>query len=217
MTPLILGALLAAAPVPPPDVEASIGSGRVCAVITVQPAESKATSVQPTDPKIVTVPPDEAEVIAVPPEDRKQITVPDGDTKAIRAQPTDTVVRPNHWTKGKRPPAWKARDVADLEFVLLSTPTRPSEKRPLELRVFTPSGHLYQSLPVATSAPQTASNLGPLRPPPPRPKGEGVVVKLPVAGTSVTQRGLYGRWTVAPHFEGEVRACGDAVVFELLP
>jgi hypothetical protein len=39
--------------------------------------------------------------------------------------------------------------------------------------------------------------------------------RLPVAGTHITQRGLYGLWSVVPYIEGE--PCGPAATFTFVP
>jgi hypothetical protein len=96
-----------------------------------------------------------------------------------------------------RRPAWRARDVVDLE---LSTRVRPSSREAarIEFRVYTPAGHLYETFPASiTQGSATA--------------------KLPVSGTAISQRGLYGQWKVVPHFEGDLAPCAQARTFSLTP
>jgi hypothetical protein len=72
----------------------------------------------------------------------------------------------------------------------------------LDLRVYTPRGHLYQTL--------TAPFVGPERsrhrhaPPPPT----LLSVRLPVAGTPIVASSLYGRWRVEPHLDAADEPCG---------
>ena len=44
-----------------------------------------------------------------------------------------------------------------------------------------------------------------------------MTARLPVAGTQITQRGLYGRWSVVPYLDGAEGPCGPAGSFTLGP
>jgi hypothetical protein len=119
-------------------------------------------------------------------------------------------VQPNDIVRFGRSRAWSARDVTSLEFRGRVTP--PAAQRRLELRVLTPQGHLYQTLVADPRGHRVSASRGL------RMRGRGrVLATMPVAGTSVTQRGLFGRWSVVPHFDGESRPCGPAVAFDLQP
>ncbi len=112
--------------------------------------------------------------------------------------------------------SWRAREVVDLEFRGKLTGAAASQG--VELRVLTPAGHLYQSFVVATDEVRRprafhATPRGRVR----RVRDRLLLATMPVAGTSVTQRGLFGRWTVAPHFSRDPEPCGHAASFELLP
>jgi hypothetical protein len=103
---------------------------------------------------------------------------------------------------------WAARRLVSLEFQAslraAETPAR------VELHVLTPGGHLYQKL-----------STSPREPPPWRPRRRrtppAVTARLPVAGTQITQRGLYGRWSVVPYLEGSLEPCGPNASFALGP
>jgi hypothetical protein len=84
---------------------------------------------------------------------------------------------------------WTARRLVGLE--LRASPRGASRSRRIELHVLTPGGHLYQKLPAPA--------------------------RLPVAGTQITQRGLYGRWSVVPYVEGGLEPCGPGASFTLDP
>jgi hypothetical protein len=43
----------------------------------------------------------------------------------------------------------------------------------------------------------------------------GVTTLLPVAGTSITLGGLYGKWTVQPYLDGQSSPCGPAGLFTI--
>jgi hypothetical protein len=43
----------------------------------------------------------------------------------------------------------------------------------------------------------------------------GVTTLLPVAGTSITLGGLYGKWTVQPYLDGQPSPCGPAGLFTI--
>jgi len=109
--------------------------------------------------------------------------------------------------------AWTARRVVDLEIRASFRSARGS--RPVELRVLTPGGHLYQTLTAATAIPAPADSGSPSggRTVP----GRVATVRLPVAGTHITQRGLYGRWSVVPYLEGDLEPCGPPASFTLVP
>jgi hypothetical protein len=129
-----------------------------------------------------------------------------------------------------------AREILDVEFQVL-VPPGLSGDHVIELRVFTPGGHLYQSLPAPFSADGTSSRRGRLRPRRvrvagyPRPVAQkeltaglwrgsrrhALSVRLPVAGTPIVSHSLYGRWTVAAFLDGGSSPCGRARPFQLVP
>jgi hypothetical protein len=72
----------------------------------------------------------------------------------------------------------------------------------LRLRVYAPSGFLYQVLAVPVAA------------------GRGhrrIEARLPVAGTSIMASGLYGRWRVVPQVDDSSEPCGPGRPFVIQP
>jgi hypothetical protein len=92
------------------------------------------------------------------------------------------------------------------QILALDFETRLSERRAHEhtvwLRLYTPSGFLYQVLAVPVAA-----NRGHRR----------VEARLPVAGTSIMASGLYGRWTVVPQLDDSSEPCGPRRHFVIRP
>jgi len=101
----------------------------------------------------------------------------------------------------------------DLDFAVQLVPRAATPGRVVQLKLYTPRGFLYQVL--ETSIPQ----------PSPRRRGRGravpkkhdttTSVRLPVAGTWITQNTLYGRWKVVPYLVGQTAACGRARTLEI--
>lgn len=105
--------------------------------------------------------------------------------------------------------AWAASRVGDLEIRTALRSARRSTR--VELRVLSPGGHLYQTL-TAARAPVAAPGSGVRIAP-----GAAFTARLPVAGTHITQRGLYGEWSVVPYLEGDLEPCGPPASFTLVP
>ena len=91
-------------------------------------------------------------------------------------------------------------------ILALDFETRLSERRAhehtLRLRLYTPSGFLYQVLAVPVAA-----DRGHRR----------VEARLPVAGTSIMASGLYGRWRVVPQLDDSSVPCGPGRHFVIRP
>jgi hypothetical protein len=84
----------------------------------------------------------------------------------------------------------------------------------LNLRVYTPQGHLYQEIPIAflgdeVTRAATGRAGGKKRAP--------LAVRLPVGGTSIANASLYGEWKVVPHLDGNPKPCGAATAFTIVP
>jgi hypothetical protein len=103
----------------------------------------------------------------------------------------------------------------DLQFgIRLRRRVEPDAR--LELRLYTPRGHLYQTLRVEAPAPDANASGNDryarlrriLRP---------RTATLPVAGTAIVNHSLYGRWKVEPHLDGSSRPCGRARSFRIDP
>jgi hypothetical protein len=91
-------------------------------------------------------------------------------------------------------------------ILALDFETRLSERRArghtLRLRLYTPSGFLYQVLAVPVAADRVHRR---------------VEARLPVAGTSIMASGLYGRWTVVPQLDDSSAPCGPERHFVIRP
>jgi len=80
---------------------------------------------------------------------------------------------------------------------------RPTREHQLKLRVYTPQGFLYQVLEPKLQ--------------PTAPHGRAFEARLPVAGTSITASGLYGRWKVVPYLDDAQKPCGRSQSFAIRP
>ena len=134
--------------------------------------------------------------------------------------------------------SFSATKILDLEFGALLR-SRISGEHVLNLKVYTPKGHLYQQLDVpfrgrattgtasaeVASAPRMRRVDGYPQPLPEQelvlartPTGQRayrVSTRLPVAGTSIMASSLYGKWRVVPHLDGSLKACGAAAAFSI--
>ncbi len=108
--------------------------------------------------------------------------------------------------------SYSAVQIQDVLFTAMLSPTLQGEHR-LNLRLYTPHGHLYQTLKVPVIAPPPPPPHGRRKPAPRQP----IVVsaRLPVAGTSIVASSLYGRWRVVPHLDDAEEPCGRALRFEI--
>ena len=138
----------------------------------------------------------------------------------------------------KRRVSFSATQILDLEFGALLR-SRISGEHVLNLKVYTPKGHLYQQLDVPfrggvtsnTAAAETVAGPRMRRVDGyPQPLAEQELVaartptgqrayrvstRLPVAGTSIMASSLYGKWKVVPHLDGSLKACGAAAAFSI--
>ena len=110
--------------------------------------------------------------------------------------------------RGDRSGEWKARDVMDLQF--RARLAREVDPEQLEFRVTTPNGHLYRKLrpPRTLPVPDEANELKRRTP-------RETSTIMPVAGTGIVTRGLYGKWVVTPYLLGSSRPCGRPFTFTL--
>jgi hypothetical protein len=136
-------------------------------------------------------------------------------------------------TSPQQPPSGRPRGpfaasrILDVEF---DTQLRQHATGPhlLELKVFTPRGHLYQTLAVPFTAPRLGRGTrvvdGYPRPVPEQEtravlrdglRNYEVSAVLPVGGTAITTNSLYGAWRVQPILDGQ--ACGPTASFQIAP
>lgn len=116
-------------------------------------------------------------------------------------------------SRARKPLNFSAADVLDLEFQIVVPAGTSLVGRRLELKLFTPKGHLYQTLavPAASKASGTAGT------PKRRPRYQTLTARLPVAGTTIVNNSLYGTWKAEAYFEGERTACAKARSFVIKP
>lgn len=96
---------------------------------------------------------------------------------------------------------FRATRVVELEFEVELLRPRKVEAPP-RLRLYTPDGFLYQVLDTQEVRGRAARRYR---------------ARLPVAGSSIMQSGLYGRWRVVPHAGDAREACGHAQSFFIRP
>lgn len=124
---------------------------------------------------------------------------------------------------------FSATAVTDLVFTTRFA-GKLSGEHVLELKVFAPSGALYQSLAVPIAEPGKQPGARPVKGYPypkeevaVRTVGQGMAavhevdVSFPVGGTLILQNGLYGTWSVEPYLDFQRRACGPTTSFEIVP
>jgi hypothetical protein len=122
---------------------------------------------------------------------------------------------------GKMPPRWRpldfsASNLLDLEFWVVLPSASAASANGIELKLFTPRGHLYQKLSapfVAPVHPHAVGAAGPGR----RPRFLTVTLRLPVAGTTIVNNSLYGTWTAEAYLAGGTSPCTRARGFQIRP
>jgi hypothetical protein len=106
-------------------------------------------------------------------------------------------------TSRGRKPTFSATKVADLEFRIVIPGTRDLAEL-YQLRLYTPTGHLYQAVDIPVDltgghAPSTRSLPGyplpvPAASPEPADGALQVTTRVPLGGTLVSTASLYGKW-----------------------
>jgi hypothetical protein len=126
-----------------------------------------------------------------------------------QGRPREEFVPPLAWLSSESVPhtrghfdRYSATKIQVLVFNATVSPLVRGEHR-LGLRVYTPRGHLYQTLSVPFVVP-THPQRRHAPPPPPT----LLSVRLPVAGTPIVANTLYGRWRVVPHLDDADERCG---------
>jgi hypothetical protein len=127
-----------------------------------------------------------------------QVTAPDAPAQAKR--------------KAKKKPTFSASSILDLKLEVALSPAVKGQHQ-LEFKVYTPKGHLYQSLSATMNAPAASAD---------RRKRESpkrtAAATLPVAGTTIVTNSLYGEWRVEASLDGERETtCGKALLFVIEP
>lgn len=128
--------------------------------------------------------------------------------------------------------SYSATHIVDLDLNVLfpatMLPTYAGD-HVLEVRVYTPDNHLYESLSVPFSADRSAEGVKRQIPGyplamPVRVMGPGrsggtyqVTVAFPVGGTQVVSNGLYGKWSAEIWVDGQKATCGARPTFTIQP
>jgi hypothetical protein len=102
-----------------------------------------------------------------------------------------------------------ASRILDL-LVQVMVPANIAGSRRVEVRMYTPKGHLYQTLSPASGdrSSRAAANRG---------RYQTLTVRLPVAGSTIVQSSLYGTWKAEAFLEGEATACAKPRTFVIEP
>lgn len=113
--------------------------------------------------------------------------------------------------RGRRSLDFSAREILDLRF---DVELHPKDQPGLvQIDLYTPSGNLYETL-KAELVPDDAST-GRARH---RSHGGPVLgATLPVAGSYITRRSLYGQWRVLVRLDGNESTCTRPTTFVLQP
>jgi hypothetical protein len=137
------------------------------------------------------------------------------------------VASPQDASRQRRVPEFSASTIIDLRFTALLR--GKVDHGLLKLKVFTPHGHLYQTLAVpfvagTGGAPQARHVDGSARSvleqravPAAAGADYRVEARLPVAGTLIVSEGLFGRWTVEPWLDEASTPCLAARPFVIDP
>jgi hypothetical protein len=137
------------------------------------------------------------------------------------------VASPQDPTRKGRTPEFSATRIVDLRITAVLR--EPGAQGMVRLKVFTPRGHLYQTmaLPFVTGsdrAPQSRHVDGSRHAVLEQRALRGAVAteyrvetRLPVAGTLITAEGLYGRWTIEPWIDGAPQRCLAPQAFVIEP
>jgi hypothetical protein len=109
-------------------------------------------------------------------------------------------VPPEKTRAPRRPLVFSATDVLDLELHVILPAAYTNNN--LELKLYTPKGHLYQTLKIdALAAGGAAAESARRR------RFELLSARLPVAGTTIVNSSLYGIWKAEAYFEGAASPC----------
>lgn len=122
---------------------------------------------------------------------------------------------------------FSATDVIDLELRVLLSPRIVGDHL-LRLRLFTPSGHLYQELTVPFTTDSTSRSerkvAGYPRPMKVRRAKPGtfagnavntISIYFPVGGTSIVTNSLYGKWTIEAFVDDSASPCSHPTSFTI--
>jgi hypothetical protein len=123
---------------------------------------------------------------------------------------------------GRRDASFSAAEIVDLEFQVLF-PREVTGMHQLNLKVYTPQGHLYQNISVPFDAgpfevqeesQYDRGSAGDRRRRPTK-RYSMITERLPVAGTYITNHSMYGRWSVEAYLDKSLKPCCSKLDFEI--
>jgi hypothetical protein len=158
-----------------------------------------------------------------------QVAAPDASA-GRKPRPECVAVRvtsPQQTTNRGGSGSFSATQILDIRFGTLLRRELPGP-HVLALKVFTPRGHLYQTLtvPFKAAGQSQGERMVDGYPRPMREQetravseqgfvGFEISATLPVGGTAIMSNSLYGEWRVEPHLDGA--SCGNEARFEIRP
>ncbi len=116
--------------------------------------------------------------------------------EAIGAPSTETSTRRRRFRR-----RFSAREVLDLRFSVLLPANNQSGL--VEIELYTPKGNLYETLQAQVDLDDPSGGTARYR----RRRARVVTARLPIAGSHITSRSLYGRWRAEVHLDGNDRRC----------
>jgi hypothetical protein len=129
---------------------------------------------------------------------------------AIQVTAPDAPAQPKR--KAKKKATFSASSILDLKLEGSLSPALKGQHQ-VEFKVYTPKGHLYQSLPATLSAPASSADRRARES-----AKRAAVATLPVAGTTIVTNSLYGEWRVEAFLDGDREtACARPVSFVIEP
>jgi len=135
---------------------------------------------------------------------------PPGRCYAVNVDAADS---PTRLDGRRRAPALSARAAKDLEIeVLLS---ESGATRPVQVKLFTPRGRLYQVLDAVAGESPASARRG--RRPRARRQERPLVARFPVAGTQITTHALFGEWRAEVYLDGAEAPCIRPLKFVINP
>ncbi len=130
---------------------------------------------------------------------------------AIQVTSPDAPAQPKKKSR-KKHPTFSASSILDLKLEAALSPAVKGQHQ-LEFKVFTPKGHLYQSLPATVATPAASADRRERE----KPKRTATAT-LPVAGTTIVTNSLYGEWRLEAYMDGaRDNACAKPLTFVIEP
>lgn len=124
----------------------------------------------------------------------------------VRVRPADS---PGERDRRRESPVLSASQAKDLT-IEVSLP-EDAASRPVQVKLFSPRGRLYQVLDAVADGNPTA------RPRRSRRHERLLVARFPVAGTQITAHDLYGVWRAEVHLDGTEAPCIRPLAFVIEP